>query len=407
MFIFSLLFLCIAGRAELETTATLPQGTYSPKFTFGTYSGLEEKYNSVGLVQGVAAQYHMNLSGKTLASLSPQFKKIVDNLNSLAPGENIGNNMSGGTLTFKAAPNIDYFVPTLSYGISPNLSIGVGIPIVHFRNSLQAYAQGNVSLVSRFSHALSTEMDKAMTQLVAAANNLQGSVNGILSTRGYKPIQNADFVAPGDLQISAIYRYFTNDQWRLALRPFIQLPTGRPDDPDDLVDIATGDQPAIGLYSIHELQLSRRWALVSSVGYQYNIEDSSTVRVPVDGDDTLPSLDREETVSRRTGDSIFLEGGVSYSPYRPLEIKIVYDFTDKDSDWFQGDHPDWNYSLLSADTGSQIHQIRAQLEFSTVDYYLQKSFSVPFKLGYVFADTIYAVNAPDDITNQLFMRMFF
>lgn len=407
LIIFSLLFWCITGRAELETTETLPQGIYSPKFIFGTYSGLDQRFNSEGLVQGAADQYHINLTGKTLAAYDAKFKKIVDGLNNLSPGENLGNNITGGTLTFKAQPNIDYFVPTLSYGVTPNLSIGVGIPIIHFRNSVQPYTQGNVANVSRYAHGLSPDMDRAMNKLVSAANNVQGAVNGILSTRGYKPIQNADFVAPGDLQISAVYRYYTSDLWRLALRPFIQVPTGRPDDPDDLVDIATGDQPAIGLYSIHELQLSRRWALVSSVGYQYNIEDSSTVRVPVDGDDTLPGLEREETVSRRTGDSIFLEGGLSYSPYRPLEIKVVYDFTDKDSDWYQGDHPDWNYNLLSADTGSQIHQIRAQLEFSTVDYYFQKTFSVPFKVGYVFSDTFYAVNAPDEATNQLYMRMFF
>jgi hypothetical protein len=405
--IFSLLFWCIIGRAELEITDTLPKGIYSSKVIFGTYSGLDQKFNADGLVQGVADQYHIKLSGKNLAAYDPQFKKLLEGLDKVAPGENLGSRISGGTLTFKAQPNIDYFVPTLGYGITPNLSIGIGIPIVHFRNTLQASAQGNVAAMNGYIHGGNPDVDRAMTKAQGMASNLQGSVNGILNSRGYKPIQNADFVAPGDLQVSAIYRYYESDLWRLALRPYIQLPTGRPDDPDDLVDIATGDQPAIGLYSIHELQVSRRWALVSSVGYQFNIEDSQTVRVPVDGDDTLPSLDREETVSRRTGDSIFLEGGFSYYPYKPFEIRVVYDFTDKAEDWYQGDHPTWNYSLLATDTASQIHQIRAQLEFSTVDYYMQKTFSVPFKVGYVFADTIYAVDAPDDVTNQLYMRMFF
>ncbi len=407
MLIISLLFLCVSGRAELETTETLPTGVYSPRFIFGTYSGLDQKFNSNGLVEGAADQYHINLNGKMLANLKPELKDIVEGLNKLPGNKNLGNDMSAGTLTFKASPNIDYFVPTLSYGLTPNLSIGAGIPIVHFRNSLQAFAQGNLSNVSHFVHGLKPEMDDAMSRLVSAAGNLQGSVNSILATRGYKPIQNADFVAPGDLQISAVYRYYTSPQWRLALRPFIQIPTGRADDPDDLVDIATGDQPAIGLYSIHEYRLSRQWMLLSSAGYQYNIEDSSTMRVPLDGDDSLPALDREETLSRRTGDSIFLEGGVSYAPVRPLEIKLVYDFADKDSDWYQGDHPGWNYSLLSDNTASQIHQLRAQVEFSTVDYYLEKSFSMPFKLGYVFSDTFYAVNSPDDATHQLYMRMFF
>jgi len=407
--VFTIVLWSMISRAGvlLESTATLPKGIYSPNLIFGSYSGLSEKYNSGGQIQGVADQYRINLSGKFLATLDPKFKELVRALNNLSPEEHLGDRATGGTLTFKASPKIEYFVPTLSYGITSNLSIGFGIPIVHFQNSMQAYAQGNFEAVSRYAHGLSPDIDKATQKLAEKAANLQGSVSGILNTKGYKSLQNEDWTAPGDLQISAVYRYYTSYRWRLAIRPYIQIPTGRTDDPDDLADIATGGQPAIGIYSIHELQILPRWALVSAVGYQYNIEDSATMRVPASSDDHLPDLDRKETVSRQTGNTVFLEGGFSYKPYRPLEFRIVYDYTTKDPDWYQGNHPDWNYGLLSTDTGSQTNQIKGLVEFSTVNYYMQKSFSIPFLLGYIYGNTFYAVNAPNEITNQLYMRMFF
>jgi hypothetical protein len=209
------------------------------------------------------------------------------------------------------------------------------------------------------------------------------------------------------MQISAVYRYYSSWAWRLALRPYIQLPTGRQDDPDDLADIATGGQPAVGLYSIHELQLLKGVTFISSVGYQINIEDSTTVRVPIDGDDVLPDISRKETVSRRTGNTVFLEGGLSWLPWKPLELRAVYDFSEKDPDLFQGDHPDWNYSLLSTDTANQIHSIKGLMEFSTVNYYMSQTFSMPLMLGYIYGNTFYAVNAPNQFSHQLYLRMFF
>src|ERR1700677_2498783 len=96
--IISLLFGCVVARAELETTATLPKGVYSPKFTFGNYTGIDEKYNSSGLMEGVADQYRFNLTGKNLSRLDPKFKTLVDGLNSLPTKQRLGDEFPGGTL---------------------------------------------------------------------------------------------------------------------------------------------------------------------------------------------------------------------------------------------------------------------------------------------------------------------
>jgi hypothetical protein len=394
--------------AELETANVLPKGVISPRFIFGSYSGLTEKYNSTGSIEGITDQYHINLNGKALSRLGgPKMKKLVESLNSLPGGQQIGDDLSAGTLDLQAKPTVQYFVPEIDYGVTPNLSIGIAIPIVHFHNSIQVSASGNTQAVSQFAHGLSPELDQGLKEMVGAASNLGASINQVLSSQGYRPLADEDFTAPGDLLISGVWRYYTTYHWRLALRPYIQVPTGRQDDPNDLEDVATGGQPALGLYSIHELQLEKHWSLVSSVGYQLNIPDNTTMRVPEDGSDAFPGMDRLETVHRVTGNTVFVEAGVRWFPWHPLEIRLLYDFSDKAQDWYQGDHADWNYSLLGQDTGSQIQQFRGLIEFSSLDYYLRKTFSMPFLFGYVYGNVIYAVNAPNEISNQLYLRMFF
>ena len=69
-----------------------------------------------------------------------------------------------------------------------------------------------------------------------------------------------------------------------------------------------------------------------------------------DADDILPDASREDTVRRKTGNSVFAEAGAAFYPIHSLELKGLYDFQQKDPDWFDGDRG-WDYGLLSQDTG--------------------------------------------------------
>lgn len=408
----TLVFLAIVfrgslGFSDIETTTVLPEGILSPKFIYGTEQGLEEKFNSVGLLEGVASQYHFNLTGQTLARLDPRLAQLVETLNHYSPNEALGNQLTLGQMEFNAAPIINFFVPELTYGLTPNFSIGMGIPIIHFQNTIHISSSGgNLAALQNYVNNSNPQVTQAMSQLVQAANDLTGTLNGVLTSKGYLPIRNIDTTVPGDLQISGVYRYVTSRWWRLALRPYIQFPTGHKHNPSDLMDEDTGGQPAVGLYTIHDLVINHVWSFVSSLGYQANIQDSVDLRVPDGSDDLLPGPDRQGTVRRKTGNSIFAEGGVAFNPWRALEVRALYDFSEKDPDWYDGDRG-WNYGYLSQDTGSLIHSIHVLAELSSVDWFKKKLFSVPFLFGYIFGNTVYAVNAPNQVTHQLYLRMFF
>ena len=145
---------------------------------------------------------------------------------------------------------------------------------------------------------------------------------------------------------------------------------------------------------------------MSSVGYLANFQDYAIKRVPRNHDDLLPDSDRKDNLRRRLGNSTFLEIGSKYQISRPLTFGVYYDILYKDPDWYDGDKG-WNYAGLSVDTGSQTHQVKLFVEFSTLSWYATKLFSVPFMLGYIYGNTVFAVNAPQIISNQLNLRMFF
>jgi hypothetical protein len=392
--------------ADLENTNVLPPAVWSPKFIYGSYSGLSDRYNSSGLLEGATARYHLDLTGNKLAKLNDRVQTLVTALNGLS--SDLGNKLYFGTLDFKANPIIDYFCPTLSHGLTKNLSIGLGIPIVHFQNSVQVVMSGKDNIqeikdhVGETSHSLSDGLDEAKRSVA----EIPALFQNVLVNKGYKPLRNVNYTALGDVQVSANYLYFNQNKLKLSVRPYIQLPTGQKDDPDDLVDVATGGQPAVGAYSVHEYRVLPKLTLASSVGYQANIEDRVSVRVPANADDLLPGPERKEEVQRKTGNSIFLEGGSRYTIISQLEVGAYYDFTQKDPDWYAGSKG-WNYGALSEDSAAQTHQIKGLIEFNTISWFEEKTYAIPFILGYVYGNTFYAVNAPQQISNQLYMRMFF
>jgi hypothetical protein len=401
-------FIAQFSYADLESTAILPKGIYSPNLSYGIFSGIGERFNSNGLIEGAAAQYHIELTGKSLSLLKPELKDMVDQLNDIRPSEKLGDALALGNLDFKVSPILTASVPSIAYGVTDNFTIGFGIPLIHYHNDVSINVSGtsNAAEIKNFVGGMSRELNSALGRLSQAALDLPMELQSVLAARGYRPIRSLDSDSPGDAQISGVYRYFNSYLLKLALRPFLLLPTGKQDDPDDLVDLPTGGQSAVGLYSIHDYFPKSNWVISSSVGYQANFQDTSIKRVPLNESDILPDISRKDTLRRHTGNSTFLEAGSRFSPWFPLTLGAYYDITFKDPDWFDGDKG-WNYSILSQDTVSQIHQIKAQLEFSTFSWYRRKLFSLPFLFSYVYGNTINAVNAPLVTSNQIMLRMFF
>ncbi len=397
---------CSSAWAGIETTATLPQGVYSPEFSFGLITGLGEKFDSSSSLVNVTDQYHLNLSGQNIAKYFPPAARLIPVLNTMSPS--LGNNISVGSIDFQANPTIDYFVLNPAYGIKKNLAVGFGFPIIHFRNEMQIVASGtsNIQSIKAYTGTGSSEVNAGLALAASYANNLPAAVQSVLAARGYKPIGLVDFTTIGDTQLYARYRYFESDRFRLSIRPYFLLPTGRNDDPDDLGDLATGGYSGIGAYSTNELYIGPRWIFSGIVQYEAHLPDRVDKRVPTDATDILPSIEQKENVARQPGNLFDVVLGNKYFLFPWMSIGGFYDMTFKDPDWFSGGK-NINYGILSQDTGYSAQKLGGFIEFSTIQSYIEKSFAVPFTIGYTFSNIVAGTNTPHSLTHLFNLRMFF
>ncbi|MBK9293395.1 MAG: hypothetical protein IPM57_02965 [Oligoflexia bacterium] len=400
---FILLFSSIS-HGGLESTSTLPKGVVSPEISFGIINGLSEKFNSNGDVIDVTSDFHINLMGEQIAKLDARAGELVSFLNTF----NLGSQLSLGTIDFKANPTISYTIINPAYGIKENLAVGFGFPIIHFKNEMEIVTGGTNSISSIQSHigGLNPEVQSGLQQMANMAANLPLTVQSAIIAKGYKPISSMEYSSIGDFQVYARWRFYESQDFKVALRPYLLFPTGRGDDPDDLADYAVGGYSALGTYLTSEYTFLNRFVLSFILQYQVHIPDRVDKRVPASVDDILPGIEQKENVQRFTGSLYDVVIAPRYKFSRWFSGGVFYDFSVKDPDTYSG-NKNFNYGLLSRDSGNESHKIGAYMEFSTTDFYFSKEFPFPFIIGYSITDMVNAKNNPN-ITNHVFnLRMFF
>lgn len=390
-----------------ESANTLPRGIYSPEFIYGIVDGLSERFDAGGTLIKVTDPYHVDLTGPNLAKLHPLGGTLVKTLNSWGT-ERIGDQIVLPSVDFKANPTINYFVLNPAYGLKDNLAVGFGIPFIHFKNQMEIISTGtsNVESLRAYVKGINPEIDAGLTEVARLSQNLPTTVQQILSAKGYKPVGLTEFSTVGDMQIYARYKYLDNDLFRFAVRPYVLLPTGRGDDPDDLGDFAIGGLTGVGTFLTQEFKLSPIFRTSLILQYQAHIPDRVDRRIPASAEDPLPGLDRKENVARQAGNLFDATLAGRFRLSRTVELGSFYDFTTKDPDWFSGNRG-YDYGLLSRDSGFQTHRLGAFVELSTTELYFEKRMPVPLILGYTFTSVVSAVNSPNQSTHVLNMRMFF
>lgn len=386
----------------------LPPGVRSTQVSFGFFGGVGQRFNQSGRLESITSRYRLNLNGKTLSTLSTDLKRLVNGLNSYSTLQPLGELVNVGEIQFQSDPSIEYIVPSFAIGLTPKLTIGFGIPVIKFRNKVKAILVGgnNISEIRDYAKNVSQDVDEGLDKLQKAANEIHSTVQSVAAERGYRSIGTTEFVGIGDVVLSGVYRYYESTQVKLALRPFVQLPTGRPDDPDDLVDTAIGGQPAVGLYSIHDFPVSSGFTVHSSLGYVLNFEDYVDVRVPTDDSDVLPGLESKEYVRRDAGDLGSVEVGASQKLLKDFSLSGFYQWAYKQRDIYSGNR-NLKYALLAEDTEQYRHSVFGRLEYSTVRKYQANSWAIPLILSYTYGNTLLAKNALNESSHEISLRMFF
>lgn len=400
-----LTFLIAELTFAIETPVVLPKGIRSAIVRGGKYSGLNQYYTEDGKLEFLSNKNSFELDGKSLSEVNSAFSDLVRVLNEFGHSD-LGSQLHLGEMRVQADPQVRYYAPTLAYGLTRKLTVGLGVPIINYQNQI-AFSEGgsNLAYVQAQVGTSITDINTAFTQLQGAVG--QG-VNGALASKGYKPLTSKDETFVGDLVLFSAYKF---DDYLLgnvthSVRIMANLPTGPKADPDDLADLEN-----FGRYSFKALWLAQKPFLkkaniIASASYMFVPEQNATKRVPLNSSDILPDQNQKMGLKEDIGDSIGASAGFDYVFNQKWDIASTLGYEHKLEDSYSG-APNGRGRFLEKGTSRSAEIARVQVTYSSVQAYLNKKSPIPSLVAYEISKTVAGSNVENQTTHEITLSLFF
>ncbi|MBN2720815.1 MAG: hypothetical protein JXR72_06925, partial [Proteobacteria bacterium] len=197
----------------------------------------------------------------------------------------------------------------------------------------------------------------------------------------FEPFESWDKSGLSDIEASLRYQYFRNECWRLALTGGVRLPTGKTDDPDNLLDTEFGTGAMALLLRFHQDYIRVRDLLLNfTVKYDLVLPDKETVRVLDDVDQPLAPEANKEKVDRDLGDLLAFEFYAGLSLSETWSVSGLYTIASRQEDDIDGDLG-LAYESLEDETDWDYQSFTAGVMYSTVNRYLEEKANIPLDVG--------------------------
>jgi hypothetical protein len=387
----------------LDSASVLPQGINSPAFKYGVVSGLNEKFSGDGSLFSLSDLNSVEFDANTLKQINPRTQELIDTLNQFGTAR-IGDQINLGVLKVEAEPELSYMAPIYAYGVSSKLTLAFALPIFKYKNTMKiSRTSSNIAVIrSQFASLNSTDLNNAFDQLDV---NLVDSFHAELDKKGYKPIRNVDESIIGDAQLVGLYQFMKSLDWQALSKTTLHLPTGRPDDPDDLIDLGIFGQSAVEEQGVVEWKSWSWLSLAAKASYRLNIPDKVEKRVPTSSTDTLPDATTKEEVSRDSGDLI-TTGLSSLFKYKRFGAGTGVEYSMRGKDRISGSRGS-RYDLLEKDTDSEWTKVRLGCQYTSVEAYLNKSAAIPLIVAYEYNQVVTGRNIENQSVHEIWLTLFF
>jgi hypothetical protein len=418
VFIVSLLLPCFVPVAAADDAVVLPKGRFSLGVENRFYFPTDERFGPHGRAEELAGAFNnRNLDASVFPSLSA--------LNPLVPGGRAS--IGESAVHFEYHYNILAIAP--AYGVTDRLTVYAEIPYYWVHNDV--HASVNSAPGSGANVGLRTGPGPGPCALPVAVLPLTcpntrrfttEDVQQILGPGlpgitgfGFKRIEDFSAEGIGDITLAAKYQFLRSEDWLLAATAGVRFPTGRQDDPDNLTDIPWSTGAYTLLARLHaDYALSNLWtsrtdgaatnllktgSVVLNFTFRYDwiLRDQVTIRAGAEN--ALPTF--RARVHRDIGDRFEFEIGGRYIFWSPFSVSGLYRYAFKLEDRIAGPKT-FPHNFAEEDTDSTEHLFIAQLNFSTVQWYLQHRFPVPLNLFINYRDRFAgsgprAVDSPSQI----------
>jgi hypothetical protein len=398
----------LMGRFVMADDAqVLPKGIFKGSLDGKFYWPVTKKFGPDGELEDLAVDYNNRILDKTaFPSLA-----LVEAGFGMPPGSaNIGRSLVSFEYQFT-----DLFL-SLMYGVTDKLTVGFTLPYYWQRNlvkarldSLNATVGKNASLntlapISQPGTVPLTTQDV----LALLGRGLDIDHDGIIDIPGfgYKRFKTWSEKGIGDLEVGGRYQYFNNEAWRLAFTGGVRLPTGKMDDPDNLVDLDFGSGAYALLFRFHHDYTGiKNLVLNGSIEYDLILPQRTTLRIP--DDVNLPLTANREKVRRNIGDLFGLKLSAEYTFLKGLSASLTYHFEGKLQDRVTGDRG-FNYNSVEEETATRSHVCIVGLTYSTIPLFTEKKFPFPLSVTLSYRDRFAGKNNVLDTQYiHLTFQMFF
>ncbi len=307
--------------------------------------------------------------------------------------------------------------PDLFYGINDWLTVGAVLPIftdAHVNVRKMDFRSGFWAYNSEFGadRSASPIVPAFDARAVTGPDAVQRAVTEGLQ---YKPIQNWQDSGVGDLLLVAQARLWRSEKAQLAAQPMITLPTGKTDDPDNLVDFGLGDgQSDVGGSLLLDYELSPDAMLHIKAGYTAQLAARKEMRAfkdeafPLASKTQLPDpyadfVGMSQVVEHDPGDLFRIKPSMSFRMNKLMALEGAYELMVHGVDTFDG----VDTSPLSVGTNYMAHEFTAGASINLVDSFLEGGSPVPLIGEIMVSQSLSSEDTANRRTVMMSLSVFF
>jgi len=379
-----LMVTCTSGFA-IESAQVLPKGVWNAVLTGNYYFPIKERFNPDGDAEDVAKYFNANLN----SNVFPQLSALDQAFFGGTPGA-----ATIGTSEVSFEYEAQEAKLSIQYGVTDRFTAGILIPYQWLKTNVKKVNLNTANATVGTNPGFGGPGPLGGVPLIpiaaggvplttADAQGLLGpglTINGILvpgTGLGYKPIQTWEENGFGDIQLGGRYQYFSTEVWQLAFTGGIQLPTGKTDDPNNLIDLGFGTGCYALLFRLNnDYKGIKDLVLDATFKVDYYLPGKVEKRV-TDVQHPLTTTANLEKVDITIGTTYEIDLGGTYGFAKGWNIAPVYVYSWRSKNKVSGSKG-LNYGALEENTDWSYQQVMLDLTYSTIPLFREKKFFAPF-----------------------------
>jgi len=319
-----------------------------------------------------------------------------------SPGDSVGQ------FAADVKTRVQVMAPIFTMGLTSSTTVAVAVPVYRMQTAAELSFQAN-DMGQKFIYALTSDYNNQFASARDAVSKLNDAVvrlNNKLIDNGYRRLENWSAQGLGDTQLVFKNRTFEGDGFALATQGIVTIPTGRIDDPDNLLDKGFGDGQwdlALGVSAEESLnQVFDGLSVSQFLRYTEQLPGRRTFRL-VTPAETIEVP--KEALSFDLGNKIEAGAAALLSTSSGWGGSLGYNYSYKGSDRFLTSAE--TREVLERDSIETQHQAEAELVYSAVPAYKRGSIPVPFEIKLAYKRQLLSRNMPVSHQIQIDTGVFF